>query len=36
MERIRRTSHLDEGTIVGAGSVAGLLAVQLLKVTGEL
>jgi 8-oxo-dGTP pyrophosphatase MutT (NUDIX family) len=28
--------HIDNGTIVGAGSVAGLLAVQLLKARGEL
>jgi 8-oxo-dGTP pyrophosphatase MutT (NUDIX family) len=28
--------HIDEGTIVGAGSVSGLLAVQLLKANGKL
>ena len=28
--------HIDNGTIVGAGSVAGLLAVLLLKATGKL
>jgi 8-oxo-dGTP pyrophosphatase MutT (NUDIX family) len=28
--------HIDEGTIVGAGSVSGLLAVLLLRATGKL
>ena len=28
--------HIDNGTIAGAGSVAGLLAVLLLKATGKL
>ncbi|MFI1997017.1 NUDIX hydrolase [Actinoplanes sp. NPDC020271] len=34
LDEIRR--HIDDGTIVGAGSVSGLLAVLLLKATGEL